>query len=969
MCEQGPVAVDLLMLGTVYCPGVAEEAAAEAAEAKHTSWCNGYRGLFYPDLYIIACRCTRCLTEAHGRGKAFYPFDFERHAGMGANKRWKSSVRVAGMHCKSLPSSGGGGGGGGGGSAADGCMSLGRFMEIQNIQIEPSALARSSTAAPPPPPPPPTSSALVQEAAAAAGSRPPTAAAAMRVGPPTRRSTSAAAAAAAGALPPPGVPGSSPEYPPATAASPPVPVASYSQLGPRHRAALFPVLPPNVPRMVPPELQGHAMVGHRVRIYWPIDKVYYSVDPTAQRCPTAPKNVGTGNDFPGGPSSCGLGGLVGNGGGGGGGGEEELCQALAAAAPVTSAAERDGGGGADGGDGRLVQARPSKLQLPDLNKQQPLQQQPLQQQPLQQQPLQQQPLQGPSGESIRSPYSQPLQPLQLDGSGEEFDGGAGDHKTPCGGTTAVLEAYGTAAAAAAADGNMIESPDVEPIDVVGPAAAADGTTNRTATRSGDLLQVGVRAPSIGAVDVAHVYFDGGGSGVAAAVGTDVTEAAVRRQQPGSATPDGDVLEGSLVKACMCAEEDEEAEEEQQEEERGQGHREGREFEVEAEAADSPMAASDSGGGSPAAAVAAATAAATAAKRVHPQALSAAAAAGAATDRATNQRRPSLAKKAAAAAAAAAGRELDGAMPVTCNYIDAWFLLRHKLVACDCVGCRTQPGSGKRICWTPIGFEEHAGMRASKKWKNSIRMRPGAEVEVVPEPGHLGAGGGGGGEPLGEWLDRRGVVVPPSKQRRRVMEAAEVERCVLAPITGVSKVSAAVAAPPDTTAAAAAAAAAARLAAGSIRPASNIIAATRKPATAADTAAVPRKRGRDVAAGTPPRPPPSLPASGMEATAAAANYGGEVVIRGPGYNVLRCSDPPGFEVFCLVAGYLLEEVSVRAYDYGKVIIQAQPRNSERAALWGISPLRHVVQLPGAVHAESAQALMTLHGQLYVRINAQ
>ncbi|EFJ48404.1 hypothetical protein VOLCADRAFT_91052 [Volvox carteri f. nagariensis] len=92
--------------------------------------------------------CTRRLREPHGRGKASSPFEFERHAGMGANKRQKSS-----MH---------------------------RSFRMP----------------------------------------------------------------------------------------------SYSQLGPRHRAALFPVLPPNVPRMVPPELQGYTMVDHRICIYWWSEKKY-----------------------------------------------------------------------------------------------------------------------------------------------------------------------------------------------------------------------------------------------------------------------------------------------------------------------------------------------------------------------------------------------------------------------------------------------------------------------------------------------------------------------------------------------------------------------------------------------------------------------------------------------------------------------------------------------------------------------
>lgn len=64
---------------------------------------------------------------------------------------------------------------------------------------------------------------------------------------------------------------------------------------------------------------------------------------------------------------------------------------------------------------------------------------------------------------------------------------------------------------------------------------------------------------------------------------------------------------------------------------------------------------------------------------------------------------------------------------------------------------------------------------------------------------------------------------------------------------------------------------------------------------------------------------------------------------------------------------LDEVCVKAWNNGKVVIRAQPRDPAAAQLWGVRPLDTTIQLPGPVRADSAQALMTLHGQLYVRLN--
>lgn len=84
-------------------------------------------------------------------------------------------------------------------------------------------------------------------------------------------------------------------------------------------------------------------------------------------------------------------------------------------------------------------------------------------------------------------------------------------------------------------------------------------------------------------------------------------------------------------------------------------------------------------------------------------------------------------------------------------------------------------------------------------------------------------------------------------------------------------------------------------------------------------------------------------------------------------MLRAEAPPGYEVLCLAPGFQLDEISVKCWDSGKLLIRATPKDPAMAAMWGVTPMEKVVQLPRAVQASSAQALLTLHGQLYLRVN--
>ncbi|CAN0881024.1 AT-rich interactive domain-containing protein 3 [Linum grandiflorum] len=80
------------------------------------------------------------------------------------------------------------------------------------------------------------------------------------------------------------------------------------------------------------------------------------------------------------------------------------------------------------------------------------------------------------------------------------------------------------------------------------------------------------------------------------------------------------------------------------------------------------------------------------------------------------------------------------------------------------------------------------------------------------------------------------------------------------------------------------------------------------------------------------------------------------------NVQRTNDC--FEVYALVPGLLREEVHVQSDPAGRLIISGQPEQLENP--WGVTPFKKVVSLPSRIDAHQTSAVVTLHGQLFVRV---
>ncbi|XP_010932124.1 AT-rich interactive domain-containing protein 5 isoform X1 [Elaeis guineensis] len=79
------------------------------------------------------------------------------------------------------------------------------------------------------------------------------------------------------------------------------------------------------------------------------------------------------------------------------------------------------------------------------------------------------------------------------------------------------------------------------------------------------------------------------------------------------------------------------------------------------------------------------------------------------------------------------------------------------------------------------------------------------------------------------------------------------------------------------------------------------------------------------------------------------------------NVRRTKDC--FEVYALVPGLLREEVHVQSDPAGRLVISGEPEQPDNP--WGVTPFKKVITLPSRIDPHQTSAVVTLHGQLFVR----
>ncbi|XP_047323364.1 AT-rich interactive domain-containing protein 6-like isoform X2 [Impatiens glandulifera] len=72
----------------------------------------------------------------------------------------------------------------------------------------------------------------------------------------------------------------------------------------------------------------------------------------------------------------------------------------------------------------------------------------------------------------------------------------------------------------------------------------------------------------------------------------------------------------------------------------------------------------------------------------------------------------------------------------------------------------------------------------------------------------------------------------------------------------------------------------------------------------------------------------------------------------------------FEVYALVPGLLREEVRVQSDPAGRLVISGQPEQLDNP--WGVTPFKKVVTLPSRIDPHQTSAVVTLQGQLFVRV---
>ncbi|GMJ12963.1 hypothetical protein HRI_004965600 [Hibiscus trionum] len=71
----------------------------------------------------------------------------------------------------------------------------------------------------------------------------------------------------------------------------------------------------------------------------------------------------------------------------------------------------------------------------------------------------------------------------------------------------------------------------------------------------------------------------------------------------------------------------------------------------------------------------------------------------------------------------------------------------------------------------------------------------------------------------------------------------------------------------------------------------------------------------------------------------------------------------YEVYALVPGLLREEVHVQSDPAGRLVISGKPQELDNP--WGVTSFKKVVSLPSRIDSNKTTAVVTLHGQLFVR----
>ncbi|XP_033131355.1 AT-rich interactive domain-containing protein 3 isoform X1 [Brassica rapa] len=83
------------------------------------------------------------------------------------------------------------------------------------------------------------------------------------------------------------------------------------------------------------------------------------------------------------------------------------------------------------------------------------------------------------------------------------------------------------------------------------------------------------------------------------------------------------------------------------------------------------------------------------------------------------------------------------------------------------------------------------------------------------------------------------------------------------------------------------------------------------------------------------------------------------------NILfKCPQEDCFEVYALVPGLVREEVRVQSDPAGRLVISGEPENPMNP--WGATPFKKVVSLPTRIDPHHTSAVVTLNGQLFVRV---
>lgn len=104
------------------------------------------------------------------------------------------------------------------------------------------------------------------------------------------------------------------------------------------------------------------------------------------------------------------------------------------------------------------------------------------------------------------------------------------------------------------------------------------------------------------------------------------------------------------------------------------------------------------------------------------------------------------------------------IPVICNKINGIYFVNDQRIICECNVCNSKQNKEERI-FLPTHFEQHCGAGTAKKWRGSVKIRPGY-LKEVPSGCHPMS--------IGKWFNMVGMNIQMKRLRGKTKQQQQLQ---------------------------------------------------------------------------------------------------------------------------------------------------------------------------------------------------